>query len=455
MRPSKRDKLGAELSAYLDGELDAAHAAQIEGLLNRSQAARRQLAELKTVREQLRGLPLRKAPAELAQAVRRRLERQALLEPSRPGRLRRVLPWLATLSAAAVILMAVGLWQRARPAAPAASGPGNAKREALARRPATSAPSDATAAAVAQAAPPARPREPDAPEAPAPPAVGGERVAAGSGRPLTDATGSRRDEKAPRKPLAYRPASDLLTGPQLELVLRPEDSGQYVRALRVIDQWHGAAPAVVAGDVSGAPVLADGHGSGRSPHLRWAARLTVMQTRQLLDQLGRTCPDAVEVTLRFAPRDMTLVQALVGARQPEAGGLVWSWPASTQPGRPGVGVPAPRSGSYYATRAYPENAGGWGAVGRSGLRESRRSATPVGGRLLMVSMDELAQRWMARGPDYAREAVEFIGQTARSLLNELWTSASVVDVQVRISPPPASQTNAPGKSDLPADPHPD
>jgi negative regulator of sigma E activity len=51
-----------ELSAYLDGELDAAERADVESLLGRSPRAREELTELAAVRSTLRGLPAVEPP---------------------------------------------------------------------------------------------------------------------------------------------------------------------------------------------------------------------------------------------------------------------------------------------------------------------------------------------------------------------------------------------------------
>ncbi|NUQ48695.1 MAG: hypothetical protein HUU27_02075, partial [Phycisphaerae bacterium] len=69
MTGSENDKLIGELSAYLDGELDAQARAAVEALLAESEPARRLLADLRAIAVGLRGLPRAAAPASLAESV--------------------------------------------------------------------------------------------------------------------------------------------------------------------------------------------------------------------------------------------------------------------------------------------------------------------------------------------------------------------------------------------------
>jgi len=102
---SERDKLLADLSAYLDGELDPRRAGAVEELLSRSEEARRTLAELRTVSEGLRKLPRAAAPAELAPAVRREVERRLLFDDRSPRR-RVMLTIVARITASAAVIVA-------------------------------------------------------------------------------------------------------------------------------------------------------------------------------------------------------------------------------------------------------------------------------------------------------------------------------------------------------------
>jgi hypothetical protein len=68
MNPPERldPRLLEMLSAYLDGLLESAEKAALEERLNKEESLRRQLAELRWVRDSLRTLPLRKPPRSLA-----------------------------------------------------------------------------------------------------------------------------------------------------------------------------------------------------------------------------------------------------------------------------------------------------------------------------------------------------------------------------------------------------
>jgi anti-sigma factor RsiW len=68
MNPPERldPQLLEMLSAYLDGRLEDAEKAALEGRLNKEESLRRQLTELRLVRESLRMLPLLKPPRSLA-----------------------------------------------------------------------------------------------------------------------------------------------------------------------------------------------------------------------------------------------------------------------------------------------------------------------------------------------------------------------------------------------------
>ncbi|HEY5118997.1 MAG TPA: hypothetical protein VII90_06035, partial [Anaerolineales bacterium] len=68
MNPPERldPQLLEMLSAYLDGRLEGAEKAALEARLNKEENLRRHLAELRSVRDSLRTLPLLKPPRSLA-----------------------------------------------------------------------------------------------------------------------------------------------------------------------------------------------------------------------------------------------------------------------------------------------------------------------------------------------------------------------------------------------------
>jgi hypothetical protein len=85
-------KYGADLSAYLDGELNAKRAAAVKRHLRGCDACRAVVSELAEVSDGLAELPRMPAPDALDAAVRRRLERDALLAGGATGRRA---PWMS------------------------------------------------------------------------------------------------------------------------------------------------------------------------------------------------------------------------------------------------------------------------------------------------------------------------------------------------------------------------
>ena len=106
----KDEKLGIELSAYLDGELGERDAERIEEALRGSAELRAELESMRSMRQALRSLPRAAAPAGMAERVLLRAERATLLD-GRPvdaaGRTGG--GWVGRIAAAAVILIAVGV----------------------------------------------------------------------------------------------------------------------------------------------------------------------------------------------------------------------------------------------------------------------------------------------------------------------------------------------------------
>lgn len=71
MIPAERERFEADLSAWLDGELDAERAAEVEATLERSSSARRALEELRAVSTRVQALPRVAAPADFEMQVLR------------------------------------------------------------------------------------------------------------------------------------------------------------------------------------------------------------------------------------------------------------------------------------------------------------------------------------------------------------------------------------------------
>jgi hypothetical protein len=79
-RFSGDERVEARLLEFLEGELPAAEAAEIEAHLSRNPHQRQLLAELAATRAAVAGLPQGPAPLEIYDAVQARLERSALLD---------------------------------------------------------------------------------------------------------------------------------------------------------------------------------------------------------------------------------------------------------------------------------------------------------------------------------------------------------------------------------------
>ena len=106
MRQVERDKLGEQLSAYLDGELDEACAAEVEALIEQSDEARQLLDELRAVADHVANLPRVRAPDSLGGKVRQHAEREILAGKRRHQRGGRIIRLLGTITASAAVLAA-------------------------------------------------------------------------------------------------------------------------------------------------------------------------------------------------------------------------------------------------------------------------------------------------------------------------------------------------------------
>jgi len=111
MLPQDKDKLGEQLSAYLDGELNDSESAEVERRVAAEPEAREMLEALRRTVESVRALPHLAAPDHLLDELTDRMERAQLLngmsdgaEPVRGGRRSR---WRLVASAA-IVVFAVG-----------------------------------------------------------------------------------------------------------------------------------------------------------------------------------------------------------------------------------------------------------------------------------------------------------------------------------------------------------
>ena len=104
---TNREHIQQQLSAYIDGELNAADAAAVEQALAGEPELARELERLKTTRELLRRLPFEHAPEDFASRVLAQTERRHLVHPQTVGR--QGINWLRYSLIAAVALIAVSV----------------------------------------------------------------------------------------------------------------------------------------------------------------------------------------------------------------------------------------------------------------------------------------------------------------------------------------------------------
>ena len=109
MANPEHNNLEADLSAYLDGELSASRTQAVEHLLAESAETRRTLEDLRQVRDQLTALPRLQLPAEPADSLVRRAEKELISRSAPAARRARLLRLFGPLTAVAAVLV-VGLF---------------------------------------------------------------------------------------------------------------------------------------------------------------------------------------------------------------------------------------------------------------------------------------------------------------------------------------------------------
>lgn len=326
------EKLGPDLSAYLDGELTPQRRAEIEQLLESSPEARRRLEDLRGAADAVNDLPRMAAPDALVPAMRRQAERRLLLDAPQSPAWRRwwLLPMQVSATAAVVALCVLVGWHALRtPVEPAPD-----------------------TALMRQAAPVAEDRSSEAPtmrqqeafgaaESPSP-----SRVAVA---PKSEAIARRQDESAGVATLAEEPASlktrsgragrresaafgeDAQGGggrlyataaqpPEVEVVVAPQSQTAYARSAEVTWAWQR--------DVPRAPVRAmdetldfgevdadvDTAGAARDVAAvvalgepqEWNLVAGANEVGVLLAQLEETAPQQVKITMNAVPAPQLL-----------------------------------------------------------------------------------------------------------------------------------------------------
>lgn len=402
MGSAEREQLGADLSAYLDGELSPRRAQEVERLLSESDDARRLLAELRSVSEELRDLPRMRAPEVLADWMRRAITGQAGGRPGVPAGGVRVLRLVsrAVASAAVIVVCVIAGWmmhdRMGPPAAmdrsiAAAESPG-AKREKGATLARGTPPKEVAGSEVAVAEAPAvamaeleslgyvgADRAEDADVGRSAEALGDEALAAA--RVLSAEAGEAALALDMGKPLADMP-------PVVNVVVAPRDAGEFDAAVQVVAAWEPPAPTMKAGRMargrgkgSGVGLGPEGARSGEAQPSEGAAGLAqrefVVQVppervREVLQSLEQRVPRQVQVALAFSPRALPEVQRMVvpvspassPVAEPEVAELGRS---AAEPADPVAGRMASRRSRGMAPSAGDAFEGG-APVGRAGGR---------------------------------------------------------------------------------------
>jgi hypothetical protein len=364
-----KDKLGADLSAYLDGELSPARAREIERLLTESAEARQTLAELRAVSQGLAGLPHARAPEDLPDMVRRNAERRALLQDRSPARRTRVLRLVTRISASAALIAAcmfagwsVLQWE-SQPAAlegehlaaaPQEVAPGDKDAEVSARGIVTAESGRGEIAGEAD-------RE-DSDEAPRmaasrqlqslgylaqPPEVRAEETVAADiehhAADETDAGG-----------FFVRTAGN--AAPVVSVTVRPRSPEEYNATLVALARWQEPSTAPTGGragrGVRGEPLGEDAAelfvgderrwhaGSGEWQQQDFAIAVPPERVHQVLVSLEERAPEQVQVAMHFSPSDIPKVQRMVMPTSP-APTEAWRLAAKGVP----AGSVAPQAGA--------------------------------------------------------------------------------------------------------------
>ncbi len=362
MASAEKDKLMADLSAYLDGELSPERARQVEQFVAESEEARRTLADLRAISKALGDLPRMRAPAAVPEEVRRSAERQILLPERVPAGKARVLQLFARLSASAALIAVCAFvgWtvlQRINPDVPSeakreiVSGRGGGAEDEARRTFAKRAPTEeelaqtmATGTAVGESAPEAPAiamadkREPLSKSeglvgrgrlAPSP----SKELVPGRGAALTE-EGERLAAKdqpvlAERGVAAIGPTVVREVTPEVNVVVQPRDAAQYAAALNTVASWQQTPPGLAGGRFVAQRDTAIRYGGRRARQpvaeveraeeaaaLRqqdFIVQVPSSRFNDLLLALEAQAPQQVRVEMSFKAGDYARVQEIVTA----------------------------------------------------------------------------------------------------------------------------------------------
>ncbi len=272
----------ADLSAYLDGELDEARAAEIASFLEHSPRARALLADLEQIRRGLRRLPRLAPPPHLAAAVQRALPETAPAEQARHRVFRLELVKLGRV-AAAVLLTGAGLWYFSAQSGPRSSP---AESDAVARNQDRGPRKESTelTAPIYAAAPgdPASKSFVDNTPAAAAPAA----------EPAPSLARQAREADAVVDAASLRSESRTEQPPVVEVVVVARDEIEYATAQRALRSQPAAAEAANPDELEIEICSAD--------------------LALLIDALEQAAPQRVHVDLAFRGSDMATIQRILG-----------------------------------------------------------------------------------------------------------------------------------------------
>lgn len=414
MATSQPDNLGQDLSAYLDGELSAERAREIERLLAERPELRQQLEALRAVANQLSRLPRHRAPDALVAAMQRAAERHELFDSPRPVRHARILRIGLRITAVAAMLVGgvfIG-WNALRSSTtapgdgvnvghPDAHAPAREfgrvatseelhRKDGVARSPVlsdgpTAAEVPVTADKLAAAEPAARPAvgliaedysygtamlgEADAPGVSEEPTVAAVPVDSAEqlGWPSVDADADELVESTVRHLDTYAQADDQVIR-ALDVVVRPGSVEQYQAVCAVLGRTAGGGP----GEVSGGGVAGT---AGRDHH--HGARATQLATQPAQQVVWKTPLSEVPALLTALEAQAPQQVWVDGQRADESlrAKLVAMSPTDTTivagedyKLHAGVAVQTTRDAAWRTRQpSSPESAGGVGARGRGAV----------------------------------------------------------------------------------------
>lgn len=403
MASADKDKLGADLSAYLDGELNEERARQIEKLLSESEDARRTLAQLRTVSQRLRDLPRERAPDGLPASLARSAERQVLFQQRPPIGRARLFKLVTQITASAALIAAcvftgwTVLQHTGAPAPPTVGhdvvateplGKRGKGEERLARRFSRAQPtpteaartgiaeSDAEAPAVAMLeglealgyAGKSGPESSTATPAASPPTAAGQDLRA-AGR-IAAALGEAAKPEARHFALGAVPVQ--ADHPTVNIVITPRDAEQFNAASHAVAQWQEPTPSTAGQKDSSAALTQQ----------EFVVQVPPDQFHEVLRSLDQQAPEQVQVVMNFNAADVGQLRHIVA-------------PLETPPS-PGYGAfakkrvsPADLSDAiaqadtpereHGPALGKPDAAGKELTAGRGGGRVARTAAGPRGG----------------------------------------------------------------------------